>query len=200
MEQQSSTFQDILSSVRELQARLDKLEKENVELKGIIKSNNKNNKFLQNIMERSAPSIEYNDWIEYLLNNVEFYLNTVFESDLISGIESLLKDSFDKFETLPVIAFHRKPNIFYYYSKDGNWILLDNSEFTKLIGRIEYRFLLQFNTDWYQPNIQNIKKSEEYRNKYDSYYLKILGGNRVSNEVRHNRIQQYFYKLIRERA
>ena len=61
-------------------------------------------------------------------------------------------------------------------------------------------FLLQFNISWYQPNIQNIKNFEEYKNKYDSYYLKILGGNRISNEVRHNRIQQYFYKLIRERA
>ena len=91
----SSTVQDILASIRELKARVEKLEKENVELKDILKSNNKNNKFLQNIMERPSPSIDYNDWVEYLLNNVDSYLNTVFENDLITGIESLLKDSID---------------------------------------------------------------------------------------------------------
>ena len=114
----------------------------------------------------------------------------------------MLKDSIDNFENLPIIAFNRKPNIFYYYHKDNNgdskWTLLESSEFTKLIGRIEYRFLLQFNVSWYKPNIQNIKNSEEYKNKYDTYYLKILGGNRISSEVRYNRIQQYFYKVLKE--
>lgn len=208
MEDNTLNIETILSSVRELQLRLDKLEKENNDLKEIIKVTNfreKNNKILQHIRERPSPSIYFHDWIDYLSNNVEFYLDTVFENDLITAIDALLKDSIDKFANLPIVAFHRKPNLFYYYKTDekicdgeGSWEILDNSEFTKILSKIDYWFLCKFNSCWYQVNVQNIKNSEEYKNKYDSYYLKILGGARISNEKRYLRIQQNFYKLIRE--
>lgn len=200
MEEELSNIKSILNS---FQVRLDKLEKENSELKELLKNKIKNDKILRHNQENRSPSINFYEWIDDLLNNVEFCLDTVFESDLISGIEKLLKDSSEKFKkgNLPIIAYNRKPNIFYYYTEEngeGKWSQLDNNEFITILKRIEYWFVCEFNRCWYKPNMHNIQHSEEYKNKYDSYYFKILGGNISSDEQRYKRILQTFYKIIRE--
>ena len=71
--------------------------------------------------------------------------------------------------------------------------------FDELISRICYRLLTEFKKCWYDVNIHKINTQEEYKNLYNSYYMKILGGNnKISKESFNNRIKSYFYNLIKE--
>lgn len=195
-------YSEIINSIRELTIRIENLENENKLLRGLLEKpcfKEKQNKISSFIQELPSPSILFNEWIEYLINNVESQLETVYSKDLLTGMVSLLKDSVDNFDSLPIIAFNRKPGIFYCYKDDENgWILLDNSEFNKILGRLDYWFLYKFNECWYKPNIQNIQKLEEYKNRYDAYYYNILGGDKMPTETRYNRTLQQFYKIIKQ--
>lgn len=193
-----------LNIIQELKERIEFLENENKEMKKIL-SNLKDSqlcssklKFTDILNERSQPSITYDEWINAILNMVESKLNTVFENDLLTGINLLLKDSIECLNNPPIIAFQKKLNTFYYFTNDNNWVLLEDSEFDKLLKKIDYRFLVEFNRCWYQENIHKIQHIDEYKNMYVSYHLKILGGNKMSDELRYKKIRQTFYNVIKE--
>jgi len=185
----------LVSMVNDLTVRVDRLEKENAELKrkSVMKNSEKTiNELLET---QPSPSISFKEWVELILSDVPTHLEVVFNDSLLAGMNSVLKTTL---ENIPILAFKKKSNAFYYYDDDQGWVLLETSEFDKILGRISYRFLVAFNKDWYQPNIGNIQASEEYKSMYNSYYMKILGGTRMSDESRFNRVRYAFYNLIKQ--
>lgn len=193
---------NMLSSIRELTTRVENLENENIKLRELLNTSNNNNnngnRLMKHIQSHSTPTASFKEWTDYLINNIKSYLEIVYENDLFTGVKELLKDSTNEYSVLPIIAFNRKPNVFYYYNDENAWTIFDNSDFDKLLDRIDYWFIYQFNECWLKPNLQKVKDLEEYKDKYDAYYLSILGGMKVPSEVRHQRLRHYFYKLIRE--
>jgi hypothetical protein len=196
---------NLFSMIQNLSLRIDTLEKDNIELKHRISSlkNIETRKGAKEIFEVlkecPKPSIAFKDWVELLLTLVQEKLNVVFENDLLHGINDVLKTGVENIETIPLIVFDRKPNSFYCYDETGNWSLIQISDFDNIIGRISYRFLVEFNRSWYQPNIKKIQESEEYKDLYNNYYIKILGGNRISDESRCQRVRNTLYNLIKHK-
>lgn len=185
---------DLLAIVQQLVQRVDKLEQDNQELLSLLDGRSIN-KLVQfdNLPE---PSISYDGWINFLLSSVKNELTTVFENDLLTGMNQVFRRSIDEFPCLPILVFDRKPQTFYYYV-DSSWKALDNSDFENIMKRISYRFLADFNTEWYQLHKSKVKGSEEFNNLYIEYHKKILGGTRISDESRYQRVRQNLYNWIK---
>ncbi len=97
------------------------------------------------------------------------------------------------------VLLTKKKNILYFYNDEkGEWEILENKKFDEIIGRVCYWFVSEFKRCWYDVNVEKINIQEEYKNMYNNYYLKILGGDKISDDVLHNRIRKYFYDLIKE--
>jgi hypothetical protein len=182
---------ELYEIIKNLTKRIEVLENEKEHPKG------KTNRIEKILKELSPPSLSFVDWVNNLLNRVEYYLETVFNNDLHFAIKRLLSDS--NTENLPIIVLNKKSNTFYYYNEEGNWTLLENTVFEiKIINRINYRFLSDFNRLWYEKNAEKIKNSEEYSNLYNDYYMKILGGNRISDDSRNQKIRKHLYEILKK--
>jgi hypothetical protein len=182
---------ELYEIIKNLTKRIEVLENEKEHPKG------KSNRIEKTLRELSPPSILFVDWVNTILNRVEFYLEIVFNNDLLFAIKKLLSDS--NTENLPIVVLNKKSNTFYYYNEEEKWILLENKDFDiKIINRINYRFLFEFNRLWYEKNVQNIRDSEEYSNLYNDYYLKILGGNRMSDDSRNQKIRKHLYGILKQ--
>jgi hypothetical protein len=182
--------------IQELSMRITKLEKENSELKNTVKRKIKFNDILK---QTPNPEFDYNKWIDTLLNEVEKYLDNVYSNDLqhatIDLFNTMLETHGDK---LPIRAYDIKQNKFYIYDSDNTWKNITNSDFDKLLARISHRFLVEFNKCWYVVNREKIETEESYKMMYIDYYKKILGGERISDESRYNRIRHHIYGKIKK--
>jgi len=187
-------IRELYDIIKNLTERIKVLENEKEYPKG------KSNRIDKLLRELSPPSVLFIDWVNNILNRVEYYLETVFNNDLLFAIKKLLSDSLsNNIENLPITVLDKKSNTFYYYNEEENWVLLENKDFDiKIMNRISYRFLFEFNRLWYKKNSQNIKDSDEYKDLYNDYYLKILGGNRMSDDSRNQKIRKHFYGILKE--
>ena len=193
-----SNYETIFTLVQSLSTRVDNLENENRELKDLLgRTRGTAIKKLMNQIE-SLPilSISFDKWVEQTLSLVEQKLEVVFENDLLTGINSVINDSVNGSGELPIAVFNRKPNNYYYY-QDDSWKPLELSVIDHFIGRIAYRFLVEFKRYWYVPNIENINKREDYKTMYNSYYMNILGG-KMTDESRNQRVRHALYLLIKQ--
>jgi hypothetical protein len=199
---------ELLILINKLSNEIQLLKQENKELnvkiENIQKINNSNLKksftvIQQKLNEKLLPSILFDDWIEHVFSLIPSKLEIVFENDLLKGIFSLLNESIENIEYIPISAYNKKKNIFYYYNLEkGEWEILENKKFDEFIDRVCYHFLKEFKICWYDVNIQKINTQEEYKILYNSYYMKILGSEKMSDETFHNRIRTHFYNLIKE--
>jgi len=185
---------ELYEIIKNLTKRIEVLENKKEHPKG------KSNRIEKTLRELPSPSILFVDWVNTILNRVEYYLEIVFNNDLLFAIKKLLTDSLsNNTENLPIVVLNKNSNTFYYYNEEEKWILLENTVFDiKIINRINYRFLFEFNRLWYEKNAQNIRDSEEYSNLYNDYYLKILGGNRMSDDSRNQKIRKHLYGILKQ--
>lgn len=195
---------NLLLMIQELSNRVEQLERDRDGWRRIFRLgdnkpiSSKKMEIIEYLNNLAPPTLSFNDWISNMLSSVENTIDLVFQNDLLTGMNSIFKGSV--LAGMPVVAFDKKPNVFYYYDeKGGGWTVLENNDFDQIISRLGYRFLVEFNRCWYQPNMKKIQESEEYSNLYNRYYINILGGNRISDESRCQRIRQTFYNLIRQR-
>ena len=192
----------LLLLIEQLSGRVEQLEKDRDNWKRILRLcdnkpvSSKKMEIIELLNTMPPPTLGFNDWISNMISSVEHHLEVVFSNDLLTGMNAVFKDSV--VESIPIVAFDKKPNVFYYYDeKSPGWTLLENGDFDQIVSRLGYRFLVEFNRCWYQPNVKKIQESEEYSNLYNRYYINILGGNRISDESRCQRIRQAFYNLIK---
>ena len=184
--------------IQELSVRVNKLEKENSELKNSIKIKVKRN-FNEILQQTPKPEFEFDTWSTMLLNDVEKYLNMVYSNDLLFATTELLNTFIDNYgDKLPIRAYDIKPNTFYVYDANKTWTAVTNRDFDKLLARISHRFLVEFNRCWYLINMEKMEREESYKLMYMDYYRKILGGERMSDESRYHRIRHHIYNKIKK--
>jgi hypothetical protein len=189
------TQKEMFLLVQQLSIRITKLEKENSQLKGSIKRKMNFNDILnQNI----KPEFQYKIWCDILIDNVEKFLDKVYNSNLLNATNDLFTYFIDNYnDRLPIRAYDIKPNIFYIYDEDETWTSISTSEFDKLLARISHKFLVEFNRCWCVVNREKIETMDIYKELYMDYYRKILGGDRISDETRYTRIRQHIYAKIK---
>lgn len=182
--------------VHQLTLRVEQLEKDNRELRergtSII------SKREPKLARLSPASLSYTDWINTLFSFIPNQLNTVFENGLIAGIKGVFDTSVQSTSILPIAVFDKRPGTFYYYNENGTWTVMEPAEFNTIVNRICYHFVVEFKRHWYDPNLKKIQELDEYRDKYNDYYMKILGGTRISDDSRRQRIRNYVYQLIKQ--
>jgi len=184
--------------LQELSVRVNKLEKENSELKNSIKINVKRN-FSDILSQATKPEFEFDVWSTMLLNDVEKYLNMVYSNDLLFATTELFNGFIANYgDKLPLRAYDVKSNIFYIYDTDNKWNAITNADFDKLLARISHRFIVEFNRCWYLINMEKMEREESYKLMYIEYYRKILGGERISDESRYQRIRHHIYNKIKK--
>ena len=193
-------YTTLLTMIKSLSERVDSLERENSELKKLTGKDRSSliKKITNNLDSLDIPQVSFEQWTENTLALVESQLDIVFQNDLLSGINSVINHSIDQNTNPPIVVFDRKPNNYYCYDGD-RWKPFEISDLNHFIGRIAYRFLVEFKNSWYTPNIKNIKEKDEYKTMYNSYYMNILGGDRMTDESRNQRIRHKLYLLIKQK-
>jgi hypothetical protein len=186
---------EMFSLIQELSIRINKLEKENAKLKNSVKTKEKRN-FIDILNETQRPHVLLDDWITSLMDSVEQKLEIVYKNDLHTGIISLFEESIDDF---PLKAYDIKHNMFYSYDKETmSWQIFPKTDFNKILARVSHRFLVEFNRCWCIVNKEKIEKNEDFQKIYMDYYLKILGGNKLSDEIRFKKIRHSVYSMIKK--
>jgi hypothetical protein len=191
------TPKEMFLLIQELSIRIEKIEKENTELKNIITHKIRKN-FTDFLNQINPPDFAFDEFITMMVNDVEKYLPIVYEKDLLKANIELFNYFVEKYnDKLPIRAFDIKQNIFYIYDSENRWSVISNQEFDKILARISYRFLVEFNRCWYLVNKDKLQ-DDNYKEMYFDYYRKILGGERISDESRYQRIRAHIYNKIKK--
>jgi len=205
-------YNNLFDYVKTLATRIDKLEKENEQLKRCSFQNKKKKMDIVESLNESdiKPPIIFRDWVERL--DYKKFIDTVFTSDLLTGMIELFEYGVDNisildYEQLPLRAFNQKQNLFYIFdteetnngNKDSNpkWIAFSNNDFDKWFMYIGKRFLIEFKT-WFDSHEELIKTDDNMSNKYVEYLQKTLGGQRMTDEGRNQRLKQHVFKSIKQ--
>jgi hypothetical protein len=195
------SYREMFHLMKNLNARIEKLEKENANLKRYHKKQNKIDILsLLHSPTHKIPEISFLNWMkDTVLSSVREHLNTVFEQDIIIAIQNLLKDAIHITNNLPLKMFDHKWNEFYVFDESENkWIVLKEEKMNYQISRIFKQFLIDFDTFWIQPNREKIEKEESYKDQYIIHYKKILGDERMKEDVRFKKIRQFLYKELKQ--
>lgn len=199
-------MQSMFKLVQELACRVNRIEKENTQLKQKLSKRNKINVlvWLNELPVDKTPNKSFTDWVnDVVLKNVYLQLDNVYTNDLITGIMSTWQLSIDEStENLPLNAFDNRINIFYKYDvgPTGNrcWMILTNEEMDNQIKKICKQFLIDFKNYWYDKHADKINTDEQWTNLYVKYYQRILGGSRITTDAICQRVRQQLYKSMKQ--
>jgi hypothetical protein len=199
------SYQEMFHLLKDLNLRVQILEKENIFLKRIHHNQTKKINILSilNSPSYKNPDTTFLHWFKTtVLSSVHDFLSIVFETDLISATQQLLKQvcSTEEYHPLPLKVFEKKNTEFYaFLETDNQWVLLTPLQLETQIKRIFQQFLVDFNTYWIQPNIIHIEKEESYKDMYVLYYKKILGDDqRTTEESKIQKIRQFLYQELKQ--
>jgi len=182
--------------VLELVKQNNKLNKDIDELKKWVKTKKKKIVIVDWLNENCKPDITFKTFIE-TINIGRNELDIIFESNIITGIETIIKNSIERLNRenrlIPLKSFNQKDNMIYIFNGE-TWELLVNTEFDCIISKL-YKMILTEFTNW-----QTINETKIYSDDFSDIYLKnvkkILGGNN-SIEQQKSKIHRNLYKILK---
>jgi hypothetical protein len=196
------SLSELFSFVKELVIRVDKLEKENVQLKHMATLSKRKLGFSDWLNYHNKPYVTFTQWLSEIPYHI--YLNDIFNNDLISA--TLLSLQYKNSEGgYPVYAFVEKQNCFYIYDeimdtnneKKTQWILIQGNDFDKWLNYISQSFLIEFKK-WCDEHKNEIDNNEIMKETYYSNFQKVLGNSKLSVDVRNQRIRQQLFQKIKQ--
>lgn len=201
--EKTPSLPELFSVVKELVIRIDKLEKENTRLKHLTSISKRKIGFLDRLNLHNKPSITFTKWLTEI--PFHYYLNDIFENDLIKGVVSSLQYKKSVSSEYPIYAFSEKHNAFYIYDevvennneKKLQWILIQGNELDKWLNYISQSFLVEFK-NWCDEHKNEIDTDEKMKELYYSNFQKVLGNSKFSVDVRNQRIRQQLFSKIKQ--
>lgn len=192
--------------IQELAIRNERLEKELSKLKHLQKKKINIVEWLNSVEQKpNNPTISFLEWVNKdVITKIHEVLEIVYSNDLLTGINHLFDKVLENTTIcFPIRAFENKSGVFYIYKKGettgGEWQQITNVDFDKILSQIGHQFIVEFKKHWYIPNQERVETDEHYKDLYINYYQRILGGNeRISEEVRFQRIRQTLFHKIRQ--
>jgi len=172
------SMKDMYSLIQDMALRIQRLEKENTNLKQ--RTNRQSNPLV--ILKKMKPDITFSKWVKkYMLPDVNMHLQTVFEYTLFDGLQALFKQVFEELSdqsSMPIQYFPNKQNNLYVYEtsddKEG-WKLLTNADLNQYVTMIANEFRNQFSI-WCDNNQELIDEDPDLFPKYGQ---KILSEDRL---------------------
>jgi len=137
---------NLLCLMKDLQKRIEKLEKDNRELKKWANKERKKIDVIAWLNEHYLPTEDFPEWVKSM-EFTESELEFVFHSGLERGIFTIIKQRMplENRRHFPIIAFkHQLKSIFYVYEKDS-WRKIKKGEFENMINAIDHKLLVVFN-------------------------------------------------------
>lgn len=172
------TMKDMYSLVQDLAHRIQKLEKENTNLKQ--RTNKQNNPL--SILKNVKPDLVFSQWLrKYMLPEIKHHLHSVLENTLSFGIQSLFQDVFGEMQDqscAPVQYYPNKQHNMYVYETDDDkcaWRIATNDDLEKYIRLVTNEFHNQFRI-WCENNKETVDRDEEL---FSLYYRKILSDDKL---------------------
>lgn len=172
-------MKEMYSLVQDMALRIQKLEKENANLRQ--RTNRENNPLT--ILKNVKPDIIFSQWVKkYMLPDVKTHIQTVFEYTLLDGIIALFQEVFNGLGDqicMPIQYYSNKQNNLYVYdiSDKGKeaWKVATNADLDKYIRLISNEFHNQFRI-WCENNQESLDEDEEL---FPMYYRKILSDDKL---------------------
>ena len=172
------SMRELFNIVQYLSVKIDKLEKENSQLKQHQK---KQLNILQwlNEQRENKPDIIFSDWINmYLLPEIKHCMDLLYEHDIYQSVSALFERVITNHKIEhSLCSFDKKKLLFYVYIKTDTgaleWVQLSDNDFIKLIKQIQARYIIEFMKGWYADNESFILENESYYETYIRYYEKI---------------------------
>lgn len=198
--EKTPSVSELFSFVKELVVRIDKLEKENTQLKNMASISKRKLGFIDWLNYRNKPCVTFTKW----LSEIPYYnyLNDIFNNDLITG--SVLSLQYKNSGMgYPLYAFSEKQNCFYIYDEVSDnetklqWILIQGNDFDKWLNYISQSFLIEFKK-WCDEHKNEIDNDEKMKETYFSNFQKVLGNSKLSVDVRNQRIRQQLFNKIKQ--
>jgi hypothetical protein len=187
-------------------AKIDNLERENMHLK---QTHKKKIQVIEWLNSHPPPDLTFSSWVnKQIIPFVYTQLDCVYKTDLLNGMTQLFDRAFAVFETekIPICSFDNKPNTLYIYKivldettkeEHRKWVYVSNSDFDAYLSIISQQFMVDFNNHWYCKNKEKIEIDETYKDTYVNYYKSVLGGDRISDDNRNQRIRQHIIKAVK---
>lgn len=188
------TQHELFKLVQHLLVQTTSLQKEVDKLKN--NADNRTRKLVINSLNiGELPTSPFEDWILIKRPIKLYYLDLVYQEDLITGIKKYISELIIAENiNIPIRTFAEKPNTIYVYSREepGNtpsWKIMPIKQFMKWINRIAHRFSQEFSI--MQAEIFDIHNSSEAEKDKNIIFMMKINGGKVSEEKRANDIRKW---------
>jgi hypothetical protein len=201
MEEKIPSVAEMFGFLKDLSVRVEKLERENLELKARILKDKKKVNILDWLNGVSGPRPKQNFTALVADFPMERLLQTVFAKDISAGVLQCFESGSLKLEEMPIRTFTSNGGFYIYDTIEptdptAKWQRITNSYFDKWIVCIERRFLIEFKK-WCDEKEEEISKNDEMKERQVLYFQKLLGMGRQSDEGRFYKIRQSLSKTLR---
>ena len=162
----------LLAVIKNLELRIEKLEKATVEWKKWASKEKKKIDIIAWLNEHYLPLTDFSQWIQEL-TVTQKHLQFVFDHRIEKGAYYIIVHHLPLEERrhFPIIAFkHQRKSIFYVYEKDA-WRKIKKEEFQKIVESIHIKLVKAFNK-WEKKHPEMLE--EENRNEWAKYLRRIL--------------------------
>jgi hypothetical protein len=196
------TLKSLFGFIKDLSIRVEKLERENLEVKtAILKDKKKVNvlDWLNDGSRGQPPNQTFTTFVSHF--PIERLLQTVFEKDIMAGVLQCFEVGSLKPEEMPIRTFTNIGGFYIYDTMEPTdlsprWQKITNSYFDKWIVCIERRFLIEFKR-WCDEKKEEIIKNDEMKERQVLYFQKLLGTGRTSDEGRFHKIRNSLHKTLK---
>ena len=214
--------------MQEMAVRIDKLEKENIKLKRVQKKINIIEWLNTSKLVTQPEMTFTNWITNIVFPLIPNFLETVYTADLLSGMKAVLNCAIATGKLPIRIFENKSNAFYVYSNDDqspstlkcsetelqgvgkllnsvfpqeevkGVWKLITITEFDVQLRRIIHQFSVEFGRCWFAKNKEKLEYDAKCNDTYIDYYQKILGGNKMTDEVRFQRIRHALYNTLKE--
>tara|TARA_B100000123_G_scaffold239097_2_gene191616 strand:- start:1092 stop:1730 length:639 start_codon:yes stop_codon:yes gene_type:complete len=185
---------DVYQILKTMAKKIENLEEEVKQLKK--RSSNIYSNVLEILNSDYKPILDFTSWInQEIIVQIPHYLEDVFITDLITAIKKM----FENYNLtarkicLPFCYTYKNREHKYFIYENSQWKIVEEKKLNYFIKFIMCEFTNVFNKTWCEENKENILKNDKYKDMFEEYQKKVLGGN-VKPEILCNKIKDILKK------
>ena len=185
---------DMYQLLKTMAKKIENLEEEVKQLKK--RSSNIYSNVLEILNSDYKPILDFTSWInQEIIVQIPHYLEDVFITDLITAI----KNMFENYNLtarkicLPFCYTYKNREHKYFIYENSQWKIVEEKKLNYFIKFIMCEFTNVFNKTWCEENKENILKNDKYKDMFEEYQKKVLGGN-VKPDILCNKIKDILKK------
>ncbi len=183
-----TSMTDLLLIVKELSNKYESVVKELATLRKYVEKT-KRQINIPDWLDNNYPCIHnFKDWLREF-NIKERHLELIFETDLITGFNTIIEEFFIVDDSIPIRCFKQKKSVFYIFSE--RWKMMNQKEFEFMVNCINSK-IIRLLKEWQDSNVSLIESNSDL---YQKNVMNVLGGN-VSSSIFNTRIKNILFERL----